>query len=845
MKTAMGCIVLTLLAFPLASKEVTTSLNERVALKKLSEYLEEKDEDMAEAAITDFIASCPKSAFCDQLYAILGDLHFSKKRYPQAIDAYSRIEEKEYKRKTAFRYLHSLYEAGHFEEFCQKADFFLKDPHAHKEELRIILLELGDVSYSQGLQSQEEKKPELFRKALSCYQLLGNSSLEKQVLQPLAELYTFFEEYPQAVKAYQKLSQLEPSREEELLFHVASLQLLFDKDEAVHTFDRVFQLQGPLSKKAGYNVISLLFQQKRYSNVIAASIYIKEHVPEDKLVSVRYYIGKSLFYEKDFEGAIDILEELFLSGKTGDLEEQITSTLLLCAQERQDLSLCDKILKGLDASHPLFASALSIHAELSKANKEWKIAKEDMLQLLKTYPNRKENATLCYELSTLLMQEGQMEEAIDSFSAFIAEYPSHPRRFDALRNLLYLRSLQAKNGEGLDLFTALLSEALQQKELFSEAEQKEYRLFLAQGLIRQGRIEEAQGVLEELAKDHKIAAAHLLLAHCIQGKDDEKYSHHLEQALVLDFSLSQDPKWHILLFNAYLRMSLFPQAAEHLFLVPAHLSSLNNQRWLANYYEKQGNLSQRVVQVLERIVAHFQITVDTEVDAVRLATLYKQSKEYEKGITLLKTVVGVQKALSHLDWKYHRMAQFELGSLYALIGQHDRAIDIYQELISTASHVSSYFALAAKLELAKLKTEQLASFSKEEEREETMRLCDLLKEVEVKRQLESEPLHTEAALCYIDLKTKLVDPALQQEKKSMLLSQVKQELQNFCWDKSAIENKREIIDQYLAYIDIQLSWLKKEIPAAKAKEELLNLMTHVYNQTLYNRLDKSVEEYGR
>jgi hypothetical protein len=189
------------------------------------------------------------------------------------------------------------------------------------------------------------------------------------------------------------------------------------------------------------------------------------------------------------------------------------------------------------------------------------------------------------------------------------------------------------------------------------------------------------------------------------------------------------------------------------------------------------------------------------------------------------------------------MAQFELGQFYALAGHYEQAIDIYQDLVASSSHVNSYFALAAQLELAKLSTRGVDRLQKQEQRLSIAHACDLLKEIEIKRQLVSEPLHIEASLCYVDLKTKLALPALQDDKKSLLLEHAKKELLKFDLDQPIAKETRSLLDNYLAYINIQLSYLKKEIPLKKAKEELRELMTHVYNQTLHDRLAKTLDEW--
>lgn len=869
-KTTYGSIallVLTMQGSLLEGKEITTSLSERVALKKLSGYWEEQDRSMSEVAIRDFLLQYPQSGYCEQLYAMLGDLYFAQKNYPQAIEAYSQISEKEYKRKTYFHLLHSLYSANHHEEFLDSADLFLKDPYAKKEEIVTILFELAEVSYAQGQHAKEEgERKRFFEKALQSYQALLGSSFEKEILLPLAELYSFFQDYPKAAKTYLKLAEITPDREEEFLFHVASLQVLYDKKSALHTFDRVINLKGPLSKKAGYNLLALLFQMQRYSDVITASVYIDKQVPEDKVAMTQYYLGKSLFHEKDFEGAAEVLEDLLAKADSEEFQAQLIPTLLACAKEMQNLSLCDRITQTIGPEHSLFEHSLLLHARLSRLHKEWSVAREDLEQLLKIYPDHQEKEGLSYDIALLLMQEGKEDAAIEAFSSFLAEYPKSHYKKDALRNLLHLSSLQIKKG-GEEAFAALLKNALSEEGYFSEKEEQEIRFLLGQTLLhlqkKQAAAEELTLFVNSYPEHPQTPVAYLLLANCHQHTDPLLYTSCLEKALALNPDLSQESKWHRLLFNAYLKLSesslpaekakWLQCAANHLFKITDGSATQENQRWLADYYLKTEKDTSKAIAVLERLI-HLGgksplLSVNTEAEVIRLSSLYRSRKEYDKATALLQKLVMEQKKHPDWEWKHMRMAQFELGTLYALLEKYDQAIDLYQELISSSSHLSSYFALAAKLELAKIKSTQLASLEKESQRKQISELCDILKEVEVKRQLVSEPLHIEAGLCYVDLKTQLAPPNLRSEKKSLLLAQVKKELTDFNQEiaqkeesSSGLEEKKALLASYLAYIDIQISSLQKEASLTKTKEELRNLISHVYNQTLQERLSKSLEE---
>ena len=862
-------IVITMVAFTLGflsleAKETTTSLDERVAIKKLAQYWEEKDEKRVKSTIVDFINKHPQSCYIDQLHTMLGDLYFSEKNYTDAIGSYQQIQDKEYKRKSSFHYLHSLYELERFPEFMEAADPFLNDPYSKQTEIETITFELAESYRLQGLLASGEDKNTLFRKAIKYYEQLKKTGFESSILDPLAHLYSALEEHSKAANTYLKWAEKDEKNQEELLFHAASFQMHYDKKSALKTLDRIFKMKGPLAPKAGYNMIVLLFQMGRYSDTILVANYVGETVPEDKIGAVQYYVGKALFYEKDFESASAVLEDALAKTSNEELKQGIIVTLISCTKETNDLSLCDRMIKHLSPSENLNA-ALLIHAQLCRNHKEWAVAREDIEKLLIEYPEHKEREGLLYDLSVLLMQEGKLEEGADAFDIFIKEYPESPYRKDALTNSLALRLKSTKNEEGeaktsaQEKLVLALEIALTEKEVFSEEDKKSMRLLLAQTYFHLNRTEQTVAHLKEYVKnfpeDPACKEAYLLLAVCYQGKDDYNYTLYAEKALALNPDIKNNCQIHLLLFNSYLRLceqsapeekqEWMDKAADHLFKVSDGSVTQDNQRWLAGYYLKNDKNPERAIVVLEKLLKiHGEkplLVPNVESETLRLALLYRQQNRHVESIFLLDTLHQTQKNHPELEWKYPRKVQFELGKSCHLSGNCEKAIDVYQDLISSASHLSSYFGAAAKLELSKLQFSKLTP----QDAGAANQVCDLLKEIELTRQLYSEPLHIEAGLQYVSIKTQLAEESLRPEYKHSLLTQVKDRLVSFSDPKmEQFPEKKELINQYLSYIEIQLHHLKGD-PIKNTRKQLHELLLSVSHEALKERIVKNLEELDR
>ncbi|MBS0604723.1 MAG: tetratricopeptide repeat protein [Verrucomicrobia bacterium] len=877
------------------AKDVDTSLEESLELRRISEYWKEKDYPTVKVQIHEFLSKNPKSSYLDQLYAMLGDLNFQEKNYTEAVAAYDKIQNKEFRGKTQFHRLHSLYETGKYDEFILQSELFLNDPNAKAAEISTIRFELGEAYFCKAHAPENEKnKKELLKEALAQYNQVMQTKYGDLAILPVAQIHASLEEYAKAASLYLLLAHKDAGKKEEHLFQAACLQLNVDKKAATETFGMIADIGGKLASKAAFNQLNLLFQEKRYKDFILAQDKVMKHVPQDKVPLMRYYLGKSLFQTRDFASAVDPLSQS-LGSKTLDRAQEKSAliTLIACARETKDLPLFEKALSHLKSEFSgdeETASILMMHSQLCREKKEWAKARSDIKELLENSPRHPQREALIYDSAVMLTQEGKLQEAATKFEAFLQEFPQSSHKPSALRHLVSARleDLKTASPETLKIKQEALLDSLQlaleEKKTFSPAEKQKMRYLFGKTLFELGKYDEAIGELSEYARDfHKdptSSDAYLLLAYCYQmgSRDEIHFSLNAEKALGLNPRMQGALDLHLTLFNTYLSLAgkapadekkeLIGKAADHLFLALDKPVSKENQRWLAGYYFQQYQNGQhdaveRAAIVLEKLLGikedsytleiHAQ-SLDMEGEAVKLSDIYAKTGRMKQRVQLLEALSQQQKTQPELNWKYQRMAQFELGKAYLCLGEKDKAVKTYADLISSSARTSSYFAIAAQVEKAKLEFSMLKGVEKYEDSKTALAICDTLKDVQSKRKLHSEPLHLEAALTYVEIKSELAPDDQKESRRFFLLQKMKESFSSmedplvaqYLSAAGQFPDKERLYHQYLTYVDAEMLRLdgKKDRNGAKlreAKGKFDQLLTESSDDTLTERIRKSTE----
>jgi tetratricopeptide (TPR) repeat protein len=481
--------------------------------------------------------------------------------------------------------------------------------------------------------------------------------------------------------------------------------------------------------------------------------------------------------------------------------------------------------------------------------------------------------------------EGKWQEGAASFETHLKEFPQSTNRISVLRHIVNCRledvkraSLETETIKKESLLSAL-NAALGESKHFSPQEKQKMRYLLGKTEFELARYDEAIGNLSEYVRDFQkdptCSDAYLLLAYSYQkgSRDEIHFALNAEKALNSKPRLQGAVDLHLTLFNTYLGLAgkvsqdekaeMIAKAANHLFLALDKPVSKENQRWLAGYYFQQHQNGEkgaveRVAIVLEKLLDvkensfALQLTaqsLDMEGEAIKLADIYGKSGRLSDRAKLLESLMKEQSEHTDWHWKYQRMAHFELGKTYLSLGEREKALATFEALISSSSHTSSYFAIAAQIEMAKLDFSMLKAEDRCEDSLSAVNICNTLKEIQIQRKLHSEPLHLEAALCYVDLKAELAPIDVRKNRARFLLEQMKENfsapedpiVKQYLLAASQFPEKERLFHQYLAFVDLDI----KRLGAEEERNVLLlretqGLMSKLHSESLDENLTKRI-----
>lgn len=888
----------------LPAVERAASLQEGIELRRIAEYCKEKNFHAVKTQIHVFLSKHPHSDSAPSLYAMLGDILFSESDFPAALNAYERIKKEELQAKIEFRRIHCLHQLARFEDVVQTTNAYLKQ--APPQEIATLRLQLANALFRQALNAEDKgNKQRLIHLAKEQFKLLGPTEYSDQAIAPLAHIHTFLKEYPQAAKMYFLLAEKDAKHREEYLLQALQLQLKFDRSAAIDTCQKIYALEGNAAPQAAFNQLSLLFQEKRYRDAVLFQETALKYVSEEQLPLAHYFIGRSLHHIGDYPNAAANLEKFLAKHSDDALRlKNALLTLLHCAKEIDDLSLFEKNLETLKTVFPKeneTVKAILLHAQLCRGKGEIGKASHNLKTLLDNFTDLQERDNILYDYALLLSKEQHWLDSAFAFESFIKQFPAHPQHKNAWRNAIqcHFNAIKVSSPETAfvkkEKLCHILNQALREKGVFSPEERQKMRFSLASTLFEIQKYESCLGELAEYLKDYHadphIGEAYLLtaLTHFNGTKDLDLFTAYAEKALEHEPAMADAAKLHLTLFNTYLsraekkgaeeKSEVLLKAADHLYRVLDQPIKKENQLWLSNFYYHQykesstalcADFLNRSIDVLEKILsfssqnpvlAISSDALDKEAEALKLAELYLDKKKNPERIAVLLALTEEYKNHPEFDWKYQRLAHFELATAYREEKQYDKALAAYAFLINSSSHAASYFSTAAQLDKTLLEFSLLDAEHKKEGEPKMQAICDALKDIEIKRKLFSEPCHLEAALSYIDIMTTLSEDVALVERRLLLLDQLKNSYASesdplviqYLSTKAEFPDKHALYQQYMSLIAIDIlsaqaftAHRKGEKEESltlshKAMDQLLALSNEVSHPRLKMRLEKSRE----
>lgn len=821
---------------------------ESIELRQIADYWKEQEYPLAKERIHQFLQKYPNTPFKEQLYAMLADLFVKEKNYQMAIDFYQKISLEKRSPTTLFHHVYCLYQLGLWEEVINQAPYAMKHAGTTKEQLDTMRFSFAEALMQSALKAEDSSyKKDMLLQAEWEYKRLLSTHYACDSLYALAHINILLKNLSQAANLYLTLAEKDPVNKEQYLFQAGCLQTSLDPDKAIENFEKVCALKKEKAPRAAYLLLQILFQKKEYSKFLTMREKLSDLIPSDPLLF--YYTGQSLYQTNSPDQAIFFLMQFLQHTNVNATYERSTIiTLISCAKMTKNWTLLEEKLEHLAYFFPKDAQTLDLilmYAQLCKQNQNWGKTTQYLKKIIEISPNHPQKEALIYEQALCCIHEQKLEEGIHKILQFLEEFPHSSYAKQAWRQLLNCCMHDVKSSL-TDLYPKKqatlithLTKALEQEELFSDQERKKMHWLLIQSLFEQKHYENSFNFLEKYIEQYGSSSdTYLFTALCQEelAVSPLQIAENFEQAL-LDPKTAYGRMCNRKLFNLYLsasqempelRETLVLKAADHLFANIDEVIALNNLDWLAHFYyqqfesaekEEKQFYAKRAKLSFEKLLDHSSLPVEAwlELEALKLCTLYDYIGEKAKKVPLLEILTHQQKKFPQIEWKWQRRTLFELGISYQEQKRYEEAIQAYDTLIDSSKHVFSYYGTAALLEKARLQFSLLPNSEKQENSQDIIAICDALKEVQIKKKLLSEPLHLEAALEYIEVKTCVSSSPM--EKRLELLLQIKDSfsltedssVQHYLSTQDLFPDKMQLHQDYLCFIDLEITSIKAQL----------------------------------
>ncbi|MDX8430857.1 MAG: tetratricopeptide repeat protein [Candidatus Algichlamydia australiensis] len=892
------------------------SYEERLLARRIAEFYKDGDFDLVKLQIQDFFKEHPNSPLKDNLYGLLGDLFLSEEKYEKALVNYNEIQNPKILEMTLLNKLQCYYELSDYKNIIKEATLLIsKNPKVLGERENELYFLMAESLYREALQERDEgQAKQLASMAAGYYEKLSDHSFGEVPLFALADIYTLLGNNIKAAKLYLELASDYPAMREELYFRAAGAVAANDPLEAIDLYEQVIEMEGKFAKESSFNQLVLYFQQENYQKVLDAYPVIETTIPKDQVATFDYILAKSYFSLGQFDEAISPAESFLSHADQASLQVKNSLLILMtCAQKKEDLSLFQNALTRFEkefAGDPELGKAHFMHAMLLKDQGNEKEVLTILSELLNEKSCSSERESLLFEHGYLSHKLGQYEESRQSLRRFLIEFAGTEREKSAWK-LFLASSLELQRGEGAytkELFYDDLVRALSQKDLFDQSEIAEYELLLGKIAYDLNRFAQTEGLLksylEKITDPMQQSEAHFLLALCydkIQGETAQCCSH-FETVLSLDPEFREKSLVHLHLYNSYLEMKnqvgnegqakeLTEKAANHLFAAIEtgdHEVKRENQLWLADHYfekarpyldnlallsgEEKSDLSAIVEKALplyeraltknNRLISFDEKSLYLEAQALKYAELMGVQNEHNKKIALLTHLVEQQDNHPNWSWDYQKKALFELAKSYEEKSELEKALETYSFIARREGAVSSPLINIAAYHSAKLRFALLHHSQKNEHNPEVHEILTQLKELQIRKNSASEPIHLEAALEYATVRANLTPKERRDERYLFFLGRMVEDFnekedmlaQSYHEELAKSEEKGALFTAYMKFVEaerLRIAARKKQkenklLEAEELSEQALALLFEIESndlvkEYLHQRVIQSIE----
>jgi tetratricopeptide (TPR) repeat protein len=818
---------------PLFGQTPKVGVKEALHLRKITEYWKEGHFEDAKQQLESYLAAYSESPYLNEVFAMLGDLYLQEGKLEEALDCYKKIESNECQSLTALHRAEVLYQLGRYEELIawgeEKSDVLSMHERIH--------LLLGDCHYRAVLKDPSSAEAQNAAKAaLSEFAKLKNLDKEWQLV--VAYLNALSGRKLKAADLYLSLANEFPNRRDELHLQAAFLLEKEDPSKAISLLHEIALHPGALQKNAAFNELVLLFREKQYAEFLKVKEGASLLLDQD-LSALIYYTGIAHFELGNYEAAAEFLEKF--ADATPNSKEEFKTTLrslFYCGHKTQNTDLIKKALaiwrKELDLDEE-YLNGLRISATSLLQAQDYASAKSALQEILDRFPSHAATQNALWDYSQALLCLNELYAAKKNLELFTQNFPQSPHIAGAWQNLIYLTTELLKSAASLETaalqgdLAAYLKEALKHSSLFDAETTRAYRLHLTHLLFDASEFKQASEMAANYINSY---SAHpscrevrfiQINSNLNLGLPLSSLIEPMQKALTDESDPDLAIKLHMQLFNAYVSQNDFVLAIEHLIAVYKDGSlpiKSENLLWLADAMLEDKDFA-LAKEIYAKALAK-NTTLDPlvyEEATLKLKKLYLDDGDSHSALAVLTELNGWQQREPSLQWRHPKKVLFEIAELQESMGKREEAILSYDAVIGDDAFAnSSYYQSASMLNKARLQLELLAATERREGSPQLICILGMLKDLSIARNVESEPIHLEAALEYATIRSSLLPQAEQTKRMIFYLDRIEEDFLNETSDIGAayqsmrqqMPEQNQLIEGYLQYIAAERKRLKAQ-----------------------------------
>ncbi len=837
--------------------------NEEQMLSRITALWKDKQTHLVKAQAQSFFESYPNSTQAHLVQMALAYAYREEGNFKLAKEALIAIGEPHQNEETNLLLIDCLYQLKDYDEVILACRSSLeKSPKEKKLLYGYLGLSLLQKSKQSAKTSTDLDVSEL-RAALHALDESSSSNLSQTISRSKVEILRLLKEHKKACALARELSVSDPENSDSLLFIAALESAHFDTHLSLELFEKISHDNNKLAPLAAYNWMVGLVREKRFKDFIDKRAAIKKNLSKKNIPLFTFYLAEASFHIQDFSKALRLLEEV-----TDKLEDPMKKRSLVlmafCADKTNNARILKKIAHQLIASYPTDESTLDVvilHARQCQKEGLFEEAKSALDNALQKKSPLQKRASL--ELFSLCL-EYQMDhfgEVLHKGLKFFDPKAHDASDAKAFLELMASAALKLRSRAALDNLDALLEKA--------QASSVKLPITFSLGYVElllenRNPIKACTFLEKEIQNREAYSQSDISELYEALGKtyslenDPQKRSHFLELALKESGHKNSEKKLPIYLdlFNAYRKLYISAKSLDEwhekagkpplelaanilfgAFQIDSQRLSTQNKQWLAELYFEE---------VEKAFKTHFKAPLP-ETAFMRSYDLYKElikETSCEESILaknlmhLAKLIMFHNKRSSALSSSSSAVntsateALIFLKEAIRLIENSDTPkapliqssilVDMGQCFEQDLSYAEAKKSYSQAIEIAKLsKPADLARLylCRLKLKEGTSNLNEViatLKDLQLKKSLDHEPLFLEAAIDYIDASCLGLEPSVRDEKKLFLLERMEEDFWN---DVGAVhahyhKKRQELPDQdkiflaYMQYVELHLQFLK-------------------------------------